>query len=64
MKPWMWAIVVIAIAGPAIRYLVWLPARHAYRWLWVHMPEGKLKQFLLKKRGAEPETWPKLPPGP
>jgi hypothetical protein len=62
MKPWMWVVVIVAIVGPLGRYVLWLPGRMAYRWLWRHMPEGKLRSFLLKKRG-EVDTWPKLPPG-
>jgi hypothetical protein len=62
MKPWMWAILLVAVAGPVFRYVFWLPGRMIYRWLWVHMPDGRLRTILLKKRG-EVDTWPKLPPG-
>jgi len=60
------AIVIAAVAAPLVRYVFLLPGRWGYRYLWKHMPEGRLRSFLLKKRGSgQPaETWPKLPPGP
>jgi hypothetical protein len=60
----MWALLVFAVVAPLGRYIFWLPGRHISRWLWKKLPEGRLRRFLLKKIGGEPETWPKLPPGP
>lgn len=60
----MIAILVAAIAGPAIRYAFLRPGRGISRWLWKHMPEGRIKRLLLKPvRKDDPDTWPKLPPG-
>ncbi|WP_332823559.1 hypothetical protein [Stutzerimonas kunmingensis] len=56
-------ILLFAVFAPIVRYGMWLPGRLAYRWLWKHMPEGRLKTILLKKRGDDEPTWPKLPPG-
>lgn len=66
METWMWAIVVVAVAGAAIRYVFFLPGRYFARWLWRHMPEGRLKRVLLRKVATDDHypTWPKLPPGP
>jgi hypothetical protein len=64
MKATWITIVVFAVFGPVFVYLMWSPGRHFARWLWKHMPEGRLKRVLLKRIGDDKPSWPPLPPGP
>jgi hypothetical protein len=64
MKGTWAAILLFAVAGPLIGYLLWSPGRHLSRWLWKRMPEGWLKRVLLKRIGDDRKTWPPLPPSP
>lgn len=60
----MIAIGVAAVAAPFVRYLFLAPGRAVYRWLWKTLPDGRLRNLLLKKVSkGDADTWPKLPPG-
>lgn len=60
------ALVLAPIIGGAMWYVLLLPGRYVSRWVWKYMPEGRLRNLLLKKNGVlDPDkTGFKLPPGP
>jgi hypothetical protein len=43
------AIVLAPLLVPLYRWLFTLPGRKVHDWLWVHLPEGRLRRILLKK---------------
>jgi hypothetical protein len=65
VKTWMWVLLIVAVAGPLIRYGLFLPGRMFVRWLWRKLPDGRIRRALFKKVATDQNypTWPKLPPG-
>lgn len=59
------ALLLAPLLVPVFRYLFLAPGRYLYRWLWVRLPEGRLRRFLLKPVGKHSQdsypTFPKLP---
>lgn len=53
MTPTLWAALLAPLLGGLIWWLLFLPGRVAYRWLWRHMPEGRLRTFLLRDRNGK-----------
>jgi hypothetical protein len=46
MTSTMWA----ALIAPMVAGALYLPGKLVYRYLWRRMPDGKLRDFLLKER--------------
>jgi hypothetical protein len=63
-KSTAWAIALTPILGPLIGYLLFVPGRKFSRWLWKKLPDGRLRNLLLKRIGPDKDTWPPLPPAP
>jgi hypothetical protein len=42
----LWAVLLTPVVGG----LLYLPGKLVYRWLWKRMPDGRLREFLLKER--------------
>lgn len=45
----MWAALLAPLLGGLIWWLLLAPGKAAYRWLWRKIPDGKLRDLLLKK---------------
>lgn len=46
-----WAAVLAPLVGGAFWWLVKRPGQKAHDWLWRRLPEGRLRNFLLRKIG-------------
>lgn len=53
MSATLWAAILAPILGPAIWWALFGPGRVVYRFLWRTLPNGKVRDFLLKERGGE-----------
>lgn len=49
MKASLWAALLAPVLGPLIWWALKAPGRAAYRAVWKHLPDGRLRRLLLRR---------------